>query len=300
MEELPQYWVAKETETQAPDGRGVLLTAWGWSRSSMAEAAEVATERLRRTADRFTRGTTAPREEYYPRTALREPVLHQMYDGDVLIAEVSRNRYGSEVLNTDALLIADVDLPEPSPTGTPAPEPAKRRSLLDRLLGRPAPEPPPAARSEDAESVALNRVAAFAGQHEHLGTHVYRTFAGLRVMVTGSGALPTSEDAVEIMTALDTDPVYVTLCATHATYRARLTPKPWRVGSRRLSLPWPYRDEADEKWAQRWVKDYDATSQGYATCRHIASFGAGPSPVERRVLDLHDQRTLAHDELPLA
>ncbi|MGB5952941.1 MAG: hypothetical protein WBG57_10590 [Ornithinimicrobium sp.] len=295
MEELPQYWVSQEAQAQAPDGRGVLLSAWGWSRTSMTQAADVAAERLRATVDRFSSGTKAPREEYYPRMALREPVLHQVHDGDVLVAEVSRNRYGSEVLNTDAVLIADVDFPERAPE----PRVKERRSLLGKLFGRSAPERAQPDTSED-EDAALQRIAQFAGENHHLGTHVYRTFAGLRVIVSGSYALPTSPEAVDIMAALDTDPVYVTLCATHATYRARLTPKPWRVGRNPLQVTWPYRNEHAQKWTQRWVADYDAKSQGYATCSHIASFGAEPSPIERRVMDLHDQRTLAHDDLPLA
>lgn len=295
MEELPQYWVTQEVEAEAPDGRNVLLSAWGWSHESMTQAADVAAERLRLTVDRFGRGTKTPREEYYPRTALREQVLHRMHDADILIAEVSRNRYGAEVLNTDVLLIADIDFPE----AAPAPKPEKRRSLLSKLFGGPAPEPATAAPS-DAEGAALHKVAEFAGRNEHLGTHVYRTFAGLRVLVTGSGALPTSPEAAEIMAALDTDPVYVTLCATHATYRARLTPKPWRVGRNALHISWPHRNEHAQKWAQRWVAGYDADSQGYATCSHIASFGTEPSAAEHRVMDLHDQRTLAREELPLA
>ncbi|MGB3685517.1 MAG: hypothetical protein WA991_06810 [Ornithinimicrobium sp.] len=295
MEELPQYWVSDRAEARAPDGRSVWLSAWGWSRVSMTQAAEVAAERLRLTVDRFGRGTKAPRDEYYPRTALREPVLHQIHDGDVLAAEVSRNRYGAEVLNTDAVLIADVDFPERSA----APPVDQRRSLLGKLFGRPAPEAS-APDTSEAERAALERVAAFAGQNDHFGTHVYRTFAGLRVIVTGSNALPTSPEAAEIMAALDTDPVYVTLCATHATYRARLTPKPWRVGRSALRLNWPYDNVHVEKAAQRWVADYEAKSAGHATCSHIASFGAEPSAIESRVLELHDQRTLARVELPLA
>ena len=41
---------------------------------------------------------------------------------------ITRNRYGAEVLNTDAVLIADIDLPEP--VRLPG------QGLLGRLFGR--------------------------------------------------------------------------------------------------------------------------------------------------------------------
>ena len=49
---------------------------------------------------------------------------------------------------------------------------------------------------------------------------VYRTAAGLRVLVTGAGAPPRSDRARELLTELSADPLYVELCATHDCYRA--------------------------------------------------------------------------------
>lgn len=295
MEELPQYWVSEGSSAQAPDGRKVWLSARGWSRTSVAQATEMAQQRLWRLVDRFSRGTAGPREEYYPRIALCEQVLHQMFDGETLIAEVSRNRYGSDVLNTDIVLIADMDFTASAP---PAAHERTKRSLLSRLFDRSLPTLP----SDDAqrEAAALETAAEFANNNKNLGTHVYRTFAGLRVIVTGSGALPTSGRATMIMRDLNTDPLYVTLCATHQTYRARLTPKPWRVGHSSLRAVWPPRGEFDTKLTQRWLLAYERKSAGYATCRRIASYGTPPTPVERRVIDLHDQRTLADSGHPLA
>lgn len=296
MESLPQYWVSEQSAAKAPDGRKVWLSSRGWSHTSFAQATEVAQQRLRQLIERFGKGIAGPREEYYPRIALREQLLHQMYDGETLIAEVSRNRYGTDVLNTDVILIADVDFPLAAPPSAAAGQ--GKRSILSRLLGRSAAAPP--MENSQAEAAALGTATAFAGNNADLGTHVYRTLAGLRIIVTGSGALPTSERALQIMSSLDTDPLYVTLCATHATYRARLTPKPWRAGHSALSAPWPPRGDFDTEHTSRWLIAYERKSAGYATCKRIASFGAPSTPVERRVMDLHDQRTLADTDYPLA
>ena len=219
VEELPKYWAIEDGD--APGPIGYPLSVWGWSRESLAEATKVARDRLRMTIDRLRDGGPPP-DEYYPRMALREQVLHQVHDDDgALIAEVSRNRYGAEILNTDAVLIADVDFPE-------APKPASTPPLLARLFGRQQLPTP------DYEGQALAKIGQFAGRNGTYGTHVYRTFGGLRVIVTGSGALPDSDFAADLMAQMDTDEIYVQLCATHRTYRARLTPKPWRIGHRTL------------------------------------------------------------------
>lgn len=287
MEELPKYWVSKDGK--APGPNGYPLSIWGWSRESMADAEQVARDRLRMTIDRLREGRKPRPDEYYPRMALREEVLHHVHDGDgALIAEVSRNRYGAEILNTDAVLIADVDFPQ-----TPDTAPGQTR-LFARLFGR---KQRPTA---DYEGQALAKIGEFAGRNASYGTHVYRTFGGLRVIVTGSGALPDSDFAADLMAQMNTDTIYVQLCATHRTYRARLTPKPWRLKQPALRTVWPHRSEAEAQWTANWVTTYNRKSEGYAVCRRVGSFGSEPSARERRVIDLHDQRSLPDEELPLA
>lgn len=303
MKEIPKYWVTEEGEGTDPAGNRIPLAVWGWSRESLALAAERARDRLRMSVDRLRTGGARP-DEYYPRMALREQVLEQLRDDDgMLIAEISRNRYGAEILNTDVVLIADVDFPEPATT--PKVQPSGSPSLLARLFGRKqAPTSRDAQTGSDPqdehERQALRNLGEFAGRHSTYGTHVYRTFGGLRVIVTGSGALPDSDEAADLMAEMNTDEVYVQLCATHGTYRARLTPKPWRIRHRPLGSIWPFRDQGDERWTQRWVDDYNSKSDGRATCRRVGSFGAGSSAVEQRIIDLHDQRSLADSGLPLA
>lgn len=152
---------------QGPDGE-LLVTLWGWSQDSVAEAAAMARDRLSRMAHL---GGRLPPNEYYPRTPLREEVLHELTSTDgTLLAVVTRNRYGAQVLNTDAVVFVDVDVAE------------QRRGFWARLRREPAPT--------SAADAAVARISAFATNHPEWGVHAYRTAAGFRVLVTGSGAGP--------------------------------------------------------------------------------------------------------------
>ena len=319
---LPRFWTDATGAARSPDGKEFFVRLYGWSTSSIAEAAQVARRRLEETTAAVRAGRELTRGAYYPRTPLREEILTEINGDDgELIAAITRNRYGAEVLNTDAVLIADIDLPQPTGRGARkshaargAGRPAEpKRGLLSRLFGRPStaeviattePQQSGVASQEGpanitgAGSAALATIDAVAGQHPQWGFRTYRTAGGLRVIVTGSPLLPSSPDAEQLLRALDSDPLYVTLCATHETYRARLTPKPWRVGHRALTVTYPYEQLTGA--VNRWLQRYSAASEGYATCALVSSTGPAADAFAQQVLDIHDQRSHAHTELPLA
>ena len=72
------------------------------------------TQRLAQALERVAReGGLPPGHGYYPRMPLREPVLEEVEAASgALLGVVTRNRMGCEVLCTDLLFIADVDVPE--------------------------------------------------------------------------------------------------------------------------------------------------------------------------------------------
>ncbi|NLG22069.1 MAG: hypothetical protein GX555_11655 [Actinomycetales bacterium] len=293
MRPLPRFWTTARGRATDQDGRPLDLTIWGWSTASIAEAAAVAADRLAQTRERLAAGQRLQSWAYYPRMPLREETLAEITAPDgTLLAIVSRNRYGAEVLNTDLFLVADVDLEE---------EPRSAESgggLLGRLFGRK--DRPPGLGPSGAEQEALERVARFAAANPHLGVHTYRTAAGLRVLVTGGDLPPGTSAAEAVLQQLDSDPIYVKLCSTHQTYRARLTPKPWRCGQRALSEPWPYADERRAEAARRWLERYEAVGPAWATTRWLSSTGPEPSAAEAQVIAWHDRVTRAREELPLA
>jgi hypothetical protein len=256
--------------------------------SSAADALDVAHEQLRLALARIGLGTRVG--GYYPRAPLREPILDELIlDGEQALA-VTRNRYGAEVLNTDRVLIADVDLPElRDPAG----------GLLRRLFRRRTAEGRPLEPPEVVERLAA--IGAWAAANPGRGGIVYRTASGLRVFVTGVEDPTTSARGGQILAELGADPIYRELCRAHGTFRARLTPKPWRLRGMRAPLGrWPYPDSAAEMRFQRWLARYEAAVRGYAVCRLLDAYGPAPSSLDEQILRRHDERTGVHPNLPLA
>ncbi|MBM6404511.1 hypothetical protein JQN72_09685 [Phycicoccus sp. CSK15P-2] len=346
--EVPQHWVRVDGHSPHLGRRGGRVSVWGWSSESDAGAEEVGRRRLAETLERIEReGGLPPGHGYYPRTPLREPLLEEVAGADGRrLGVVTRNRMGCEVLCTDVLFVADVDVPELA--DEPRPERgAERRSsggvgrfIRRVVLGRPDPTPmAPGAQDASgldapaepvssvaagyaaypslpgegarvtatgpstpsvAESLACEPAWEFARLHPDLGVRVYRTAAGLRVLVTGADAGPASDTARALLTELRSDPLYVELCSTHDSYRARLTPKPFRVGVPALGVRWPCPDDAAERGWLRWVDRYDEASAGASVCRLLSASGPVPSADEQALVELHDERTGVGSRLPLA
>ena len=101
MRPLPEHWQLASAEVEH-EGRRFPLRIWGWSAESAADAAMRAQHRLAAAVDQLTRGRAG--FDYYPRTPVREEVLHEVRGADgALIGAVTRNRMGVEVLDTDVL-----------------------------------------------------------------------------------------------------------------------------------------------------------------------------------------------------
>src|SRR5699024_7991948 len=101
-----------------------------------------------------------------------------------------------------------------------------------------------------------------------------------------------------LMSELRSDELYMLLCRVHETYRARLTPKPWRGGMRARSRGGPQVAELDRY--QQWLTRYTTASQDYAVCRLVAESGPAPTAVERQVIELHDRAVRPTSQLRLA
>jgi hypothetical protein len=326
---LPRFWSKGTAQATAPDGRRIPITVWRGSRASPEEAAAEARGAADRMARRIAAGEPFPDRYTYGDRALREEVVREVSTGPEgePDAALTRNAYGAVVLNTTRVCFVDVDVEPPRGArgGGAAPgagaRPAVDRlletfgirpagaigSILDAVLGPSAAEAAPAepsgpgAAASGADGPALDRLRRWLQAHPEWGVRVYRTSAGLRYLVTHAVFTPGDAASEEAMRAMGADPHYVKLCRVRKSFRARLTPKPWRIGIPNPPHRFPFEGVTEEEEMRAWVRRYDDASQGRATCLLVEALGSGAvHPEVDPILRLHDEETRAGSGLPLA
>jgi len=288
---FPKYWALGEAVAEGPRGKRYELAVWRWSDTSQAEADALARDAAEQLAAELTRHGRWPDRHYgYTDRPLREPVLQEFRnDQGEQTFIVSRNSYGCLVLNTAAAMFIDVDLPEP-----------ERAGCFAGLFGKRRSQEAPALR-EQHEKTELARLGAWHVQNPDWGFRIYRTHAGLRYMVTHAPISPDSEEARFAMVQLNADPLYIRLCEAQHSYRARLTPKPWRLRLGRLRVRWPFENPRAEAAFNRWHRKYTAACATRATCAFIGALGPEPiHPHIHPILQLHDHTTRVSTTLELA
>jgi len=272
---IPSYWRKADMPLQTPQGATWTIEAWGWSDASEEQAAAHARELLKAQAAAIAAGR--PRERYlYHDRPLREEILDRCAPG-VLI---TRNRYGAEILNTEQVAFVDVDLDLRS----------GRPGFFARLFGAHDPGPQQAVADQvEVLRAALKGIAS---------ARVYRTHSGLRLLLTDRLHVPHEPQTLSMLEALGSDPLYRTLCREQRCFRARLTPKPWRVGLRDMPGRWPY---ADPQGVEAWVARYRTRCEQLASTRYLETLGDEAELAEvRAVVELHDRLSGAHSGRELA
>jgi hypothetical protein len=279
---IPKYWIRREGDVQRPDGTQLRLFAWGWSETSTREAEGRAGDRFRSLQQRVSQGLELPHGYGYGSRPVREQILEEMSGSDDRPdAILTRNSYGSVVLNAARAMFVDVDVPEPSGFSL------KRIFGLGRGAG---------AKRQEASLDHLRRALQGSG-----GTfRVYRTAAGFRVLATDRVFAPASSESESVMRAAGADPAFVQLCRVQESFRARLTPKPWRIGQRLPPGQFPRNDPQEAAFAT-WLERYERAAAAKATCRFVETVGSGWVHREiAPIVRLHDERTKAESDLPLA
>jgi len=177
-------------------------------------------------------------------------------------AVITRNMYGALVLNTETLMFVDIDRDD-----------------------RPQ------------HSAQIQRVV----EANNLSARLYRTAAGYRVLITNAAFQAASPQTEGLLKQFQADPLYIRLCSLQQSFRARLTPKPWRVGMPVPPVSFPFETPQQQAQFREWETRYNNASAGFATCRYLTSFGGvriAPE-FEELVFD-HDMDTKATSPLPLA
>ena len=322
---VPEYW-SEAKERIVVDGKQRTLKRFGWSDVSERDAFEHAKKRVAEAAARAKAGKTIRKVDHkVPYNGaeglpIREQIVARHGD-----AVITRNSYGALCLNTPDVVFADVDVEESGEgwlaflfflafvaaggwlsaefgtwwvlavfalVGVFASGPLAR--FTARSLSRFKRDPYAAARAG---------IEHFAAEHPDWQLRLYRTPKGYRVLVMHRTFDATEEPAFDFLEKLGSDPLYVTMCRNQKCFRARISPKPWRVGMEHIRPRpgvWPIKS----KWMaarQDWVRRYEEKSRSYASCRYEATLGSGTT--DRKcdgVRAVHDRSCKADQDLALA
>jgi len=255
---------------------------------SVDDAARQASDRARIISDRFANNSLEPRHpDYgYGSGALREEVVRELlHEGDELSAALTRNQLGCLILNSSEALFVDIDLPESKPSG----------GILSRIFGRKSSD----GNSGSPKEEALKRIEQYARQNS-MSARVYETRAGLRVLFTNDVFRPKSSEVNMAFEGLGADPLYIKLCGRQNSFRARVSPKPWRCGNSDRPPAWPFNDERERSHFNDWLTNYERLSSEYASCKFLHSIGNKLHSRIGPIQEIHDELSKASSALPLA
>ncbi len=262
---------------------GLRVTARGWSDDSVDSAREKARDIARRVAERIVNGFTQKNRYLYGDRPLPEPVIREFAGG-----VVTRNSYGALILNTDRLMFVDVDRPAQSSSSN-----GGGGGFFASLFARPK---PPAPAPPDPLIAAMKNVAA----RHNLSGRLYETAAGYRLMITSAPFKAGTNETEALLAEFRADPLYMRLCRLQESFRARLTPKPFRIDSRNPPVEFPFETAADQAKHDRWVAEYNKKSAQFSTCRLLENLGRDVAPEFSELIEYHDLETKAASGLPLA
>lgn len=323
---IPAYWA--EGRLQHRTGRRqVTVRRFGWSDVSLDDAQRQADTRVREAIDAILAGHDLPRRErktvYNTDGAIREEIVERHGT-----AVVTRNAYGARCLNVPDVLFADIDFePRQAPQSVRAAAVigiAVAAVAIARGMGasvgltavcalvaivvalaatgrrRNATQ----SDMEVEETEAMARIERFVASHPDWMLRVYRTPAGLRTAALHRRFDPTDAEVARCFDALGVDRVYDRMCMRQRCFRARVSPKPWRIGIAGHLRPthgvWPIA-EARMPERRAWIDSYERRAAGFAACRVMREVGAGGMDADAmRIVELHDAMCSARSDLPIA
>ena len=281
---IPRYWIRREGDVRHPDGRALRLFAWGWSETSPSDAEVRAGERFQSLEQRVSQGLDLPRGYAYGDRPVREQIVEEIAGRDgTPDALLTRNSYGSLVLNAAQSMFVDVDAAGQA-SGSSG-------FSLKILFGG-------GSKAADAQVARLRELLRSSGGGSF---RVYRTAAGYRLLATDRLYTPGSGDSEALMRQVGADPAFIQLCRIQDSFRARLTPKPWRIGRPVPPGDFPRKDGELQRAFEKWLLEYDRAAGSKATCQFVETIGSGSiHPDLAHIVQLHDDRTKATSSLPLA
>ena len=284
---IPKHW-GKGT-AQSLDGKGKVasFSCWHWSEISEADARHRARDKAEQILAKWLAGEKLNAYSYGERP-LREEIVQVISNRRKNeIALVTRNSYGALVLNAANAMFIDIDFD---------PSPGSLSGCLLGIFGN-------LFRKKRAarENEQIQGIQRWAEAHRELGIRVYRTYAGLRCLITNLTFDPVHPNTTEMMKELVCDPLYIKLCRQQECFRARLTPKPWRCRIDKPAVRYPFEAPQDEQRFRQWEDNYRQAAFQYAVCEMVTQIGSlQVHPDIEPILSLHDQFCCSGQGLALA
>ena len=299
---LARYWSRGDGEAVDSGGQRIRVTARGWSDESIELARVRAREVARRVAERLAIHPDEKKQYQYGDRPLPEPILQEFRNGGAApYAVVTRNVYGALVLNTDHLMFVDIDREDAAPsTASGTGLESVITGLFSSLFGQSAPAAAPAPPPAQARSGVVSDIERVA-QRRGLSVRVYKTAAGYRGLVTNAPFDAGASATEAVLREFGADRMYMHLCRVQESFRARLTPKPWRCEFHKPPVDFPFETPQAEAQYRSWESEYNARAGRFATCQYVTTVGSGgATPEFQALVDYHDRETKATSGLPLA
>jgi len=282
---IPKYWIKESQDLADVSGRPFLAQCWGWSNISNGEARKRARDAIEEITRKIRNNERLDRYSYGKRP-LREEIVESITNGkNKLVAVITRNGYGALILNTTRVMFVDIDF---EPEGLIE----KMTFSIRKLLGQPI------LAQQDKH---IQRLNLWMRANPRWEMCVYRTKAGLRCLVTHDTFDPSLTSTIEVLESLGADPLYVTLCKNQESFRARLTPKPWRCGLGNPPNRYPWDSEPEEQKFRRWEEGYQHAISSFTTCQLISEVSQiRQHPEVTMIKALHDRYACINDNFRLA
>ncbi|MBP3302757.1 MAG: hypothetical protein J6L64_06475 [Opitutales bacterium] len=269
---IGKYWIRGEFSD--PNNNQLRFSCWGVSDICEEDALRDARER----ADKILRKI---RGEPQNIDTYKADIIEEVVEKISARTIVTRNRYGARVLNTQELTIIDVDT---FPPGIPQ-DPIVR--FFKKLFGKKDPAPIP------LKQVTLAHIESVL-EKEHFDARIYETAAGFRIILNTRELSPSSREFRMISSRLRADRRYTELCVRQHCFRARLSPKPYRMKITTCRYAWPQTEEIYRE-NRGWVENYELRSRDFSVCKLVKTYGNDFSV--HPLIRFHDAQTVSGKKL---
>ena len=260
-----QYWV-EDKHSISVDGQPQEVKLLVGSNNSIDEARKEALLKAKEIEKRISERSSKGEYE----TGIREFVSEIMDASNI----VTVCRYGAKILNTDQYTVLDLD--DYAKSIWDIFKPLKGLTKKERII---------------------YKFEEFLSKNPDIGSdfRIYETAKGIRVI--GKKYLdPANRKYSRLMSKLNVDWLYLILSRKQNCYRARLTPKPYRLGIKTIKVRTPL--DCETQTYKDWSVLYDTAALNYTVAKYVKSIGQDFS--YEKAIKFHDQQCKSSKDLKLA